>query len=369
MFFKKTVFRFFACCGIMGRKGTGSFMYERIVVGMSGGVDSSVAALLLRDAGYDVVGVTLALTPDDTGAGVEDARRVAACLGIEHRVLDLRDTFRSSVMEPFIESYLHGFTPNPCVLCNRAIKFGAMLDYAQSIGADKVATGHYARTFRRDGRVLLCKADSAKDQSYFLCKLDQHQLQAAVFPVTNMEKDALRQLAAENHLPVAQKKDSQDVCFIPDGDYVSFICRSRGLHPQPGDFVDTQGNVIGQHQGILRYTVGQRKGLGAFGKPMFVTAIDPLHNRVALGEDGMQYASGLAADELNWILFDTPPDEFDCEVRIRFRASPAAAHVRMRDGQAFVYFDEPQRSVTPGQTVAFYDGVAVLGGGTIRKAL
>lgn len=344
-------------------------MKEKIAVGMSGGVDSSVAALLLRDAGYDVIGITLVLVPGALSSGVDDARNVAAKLGIEHHVLDLRDTFRQEVMEPFTESYLHGRTPNPCVRCNQKIKFGAMLQYAQSLGAYRIATGHYARTVTRNGRVLLCKANSRKDQSYFLCMLDQQQLQTAMFPAADLEKEDLRAIAAENHLPVAQKKDSQDVCFIPDGDYVSFICRNRDLQPQAGDFVDTDGNVIGRHQGILRYTVGQRKGLGAFGKPMFVTSIDPLHNRVILGEDGKQYAHGLIADNMNWIAFETPPEEFNCSVSIRFRASPAPAHVRIRSGKTFILFDEQQRSVTPGQTVALYDGGVVLGGGTIQQAI
>ncbi|MBQ7541107.1 MAG: tRNA 2-thiouridine(34) synthase MnmA [Clostridia bacterium] len=344
-------------------------MQERIVIGMSGGVDSSAAALLLRDAGYDVIGVTLSLVPDGVRDGAADARRVADVLGIEHHVLDLRSAFRALVMEPFIESYLCGQTPNPCVLCNREIKFGAMLRYARSLGAEKIATGHYARTVCRDGHTDLFSTDSRKDQSYFLCKLRQEQLAAAVFPLDGLEKAEIRRIALENGLPVAQKKDSQDVCFIPDNDYAAFICKSRALTPQSGEFVDPDGNVIGRHEGILHYTIGQRKGLGAFGKPMFVTAIDPVRNRVVLGENGRQYAAGLTADDLNWIAFDMPAVEMDCEVRIRFRASPAPAHVRVRNGQALVRFSEPQRSVTPGQTVAFYDGDLVLGGGTIIKAI
>ena len=343
-------------------------MCERIAVGMSGGVDSSVAAMLLRDAGYDVVGITLNLTPNCTGAEAQDARRVADVLGIEHHVLDLRDLFRESVIEPFCGSYLRGQTPNPCVLCNRAIKFGAMLRYAHSLGAQKIATGHYARTETRGGRTLLLRANSRKDQSYFLCQLRQDQLSAAVFPVADMEKDDLRDLAEQAGLPVAHKKDSQDVCFIPDNDYVSFLCREYGAKPEAGDFVDTDGNVLGRHQGILRYTVGQRKGLGTFGKPMFVTSIDPVRNRVVLGVDGAQYAAGLTADSLNWIAFDEPPETFRCEARIRFRAQPAPATVHVVGDTVRVVFDEPQRSVTPGQTVAFYDVDVVLGGGTIQSA-
>jgi tRNA-specific 2-thiouridylase len=244
-----------------------------------------------------------------------------------------------------------------------------MLRYAQSLGAEKIATGHYARTEQRGGRTMLLRADSRKDQSYFLCKLQQEQLSAAVFPIAGYEKDALRDLAEKAGLPVARKKDSQDVCFIPDNDYVSFLCRTCGLTPQPGDFVDTEGNVLGRHQGILRYTIGQRKGLGAFGKPMFVTSIDLVHNRVVLGEDGRQYAAGLIADDLNWIAFDSPAESFRCEARIRFRAAPASAEVQLCGDTVRVLFDKPQRSVTPGQTVAFYDGDVVLGGGTIRSAL
>lgn len=343
-------------------------MRERIAVGMSGGVDSSAAAMLLRDAGYDVVGITLSLTPDSTQADALDAIRVAQMLGIEHHVLDLRDLFRTQVIEPFCRSYLHGQTPNPCVLCNPVIKFGAMLQYAQSLGASRIATGHYARTERRSDRTLLLRASSRKDQSYFLCMLRQEQLGAAVFPVAGYEKDALRELAETAGLPVAHKKDSQDVCFIPDNDYVSFVCRRCDLTPQEGDFVDAEGHVLGRHQGILRYTVGQRKGLGAFGKPMFVTRIDPEHNRVVLGEEGSQYAGSLIADGFNWIAFDKPAQSFRCEARIRFRASPASATVQVCDDSVRIRFDEPQRSVTPGQTVALYDGDVVLGGGTIRSA-
>ena len=343
-------------------------MREKVAVGMSGGVDSSVAAMLLRDAGYDVVGITLSLTPHSTENDAADAKRVADMLGIEHHTVDLRDVFRETIIEPFCSCYLRGQTPNPCVLCNRTIKFGAMLQFAQSLGAQKIATGHYAQTKREGGRTLLLRAQSRKDQSYFLCMLTQAQLAAAVFPVSGYEKDDLRLLAEKAGLPVARKKDSQDVCFIPDNDYAAFLMHTCKTQPQPGDFVDTDGNVIGRHQGILHYTVGQRKGLGAFGKPMFVTHIDPLRNRVVLGEEGKQYAGGLVADSLNWIAFEKPGETFRCEVRIRFRASPAPATVTVRNETACVVFDEPQRSVTPGQTVAFYDGDVVLGGGTIQSA-
>ena len=340
-------------------------MHEKIVIGMSGGVDSSVAAMLLRDEGYDVLGVTLLLTPAGTPDGARDAEKVAAYLGIEHRTVDLRETFREKVIDYFADEYLRGATPNPCVRCNAEIKFGAMLRYAESEGASCVATGHYARTQERNGRCCLLRSDSAKDQSYFLSMLRQEQLRAAMFPIAGMEKADLRALARENGLPVAEKKDSQEVCFIPDNDYVSYICTYRGIEPQAGDFVDTDGNVLGRHKGIFCYTVGQRKGLGAFGKPMFVTAIDPLNGRVILGENGQQYAAGLRASGMNWIAFETPPASFRCKVKIRFRAEPADATAEVAGDTVRVRFDEPQRSVTPGQTVVFYDGDLVLGGGRI----
>ena len=231
-------------------------MQEMIVVDMSGGVDSSVAAMLLRDAGYNVVGITLSLTPHGTDADADDARAVAQALGIEHHVVDLRDAFRDAVIEPFCRSYLRGETPNPCVLCNCTIKFGAMLRYAQKLGAGRIATGHYARTGQQGTRTLLLCAQSRKDQSYFLCKLRQEQLAAAVFPVTDLEKDALRSLAEKAGLPVAHKKGSQDVCFIPDNDYAAFLLREYGAEARPGDFTDRQGNLLGQHRGILHYTIG-----------------------------------------------------------------------------------------------------------------
>lgn len=344
-------------------------MSEKIVVGMSGGVDSSVAAMLLRDKGYEVIGVTLLLTPDGNLSGVEDAARVAEHLGIEHRTLDLRPIFREKVIDYFTEEYLQGATPNPCIRCNREIKFGKMLDFARSLGAEKVATGHYASIERNSERYLLKRTNSAKDQSYFLCMLRQDQLSAAMFPIFGMDKTDLRRLALERGLPVAQKKDSQDVCFIPDNDYVSYICHEKNISPTLGDFVDTEGNVIGKHNGILRYTVGQRKGLGAFGKPMFVTAIDAVNGRVILGENGQQYATGLTASALNWIAFDVPPAEFTCTVKIRFRAEPCTAFVRVDGDKAEVRFDTAQRSVTPGQTIAFYNGDTVLGGGRIDTAI
>lgn len=339
---------------------------ERVFIGMSGGVDSSVAAALLKERGYDTVGVTLRLKPGDSADGdIEDAQRVAQAIGIEHRVLDLRAAFKNKVMDYFSAEYLRGATPNPCVVCNREIKFGAMLDYALANGGDYIATGHYASLDRSGGRTKLMRSQSAKDQSYFLCMLSEFQLCHAMFPIDGMEKSDIRDIAQKLSLPVAQKKDSQEVCFIPDNDYSSFI-RSRGFEDMgEGDFIDIQGNVIGRHRGIMNYTVGQRKGLGAFGRPMFVTRIVPEKNAVILGEDGAQYAKEFAVDGIN-VINEKLSGSVDCLVKIRFRAPAAQAHIEFESpNTARVTFSEPQRSVTPGQFAAFYIGDEVIGGARI----
>lgn len=345
--------------------GGGGYM-QRVFVGMSGGVDSSVTAALLKSQGYDTVGVTLRLKPGDAAqTDIEDARRVAETIGIEHRVLDLREIFKEKVIDYFTAEYLRGATPNPCVMCNKDIKFGAMLDYALENGANLVATGHYASLVKTPSGAVLRRSESKKDQSYFLCMLSQFQLSHALFPLDGMEKSRIRELAAQFNLNVAQKKDSQEVCFIPDDDYAAFI-RSHGLCDSgEGDFLDTDGNVIGRHRGIMNYTVGQRKGLGAFGRPMFVTRIVPEKNAVVLGENGTQYLSSFTATDLN-IISPHFKNSIDCEVKIRFRAPAAPAHIELQpDGTAQVTFSEPQRSVTPGQFAAFYLDGEVLGGGKI----
>ena len=339
---------------------------ERVFIGMSGGVDSSVAAALLKERGYDTVGVTLRLKPGDGADGdIEDAKNVAKALKIEHCVLDLRGEFKEKVMDYFAAEYLRGATPNPCVVCNREIKFGAMLKFALENGGDYVATGHYASLDKSGEHTKLLRSDSAKDQSYFLCMLSEFQLAHAMFPIDGMEKSAIRALAEKFSLPVAQKKDSQEVCFIPDNDYSSFI-RSHGFKDMgEGDFLDTQGNVLGRHKGIMNYTVGQRKGLGAFGRPMFVTRIVPEQNAVILGENGAQYAKEFTVEGINAISAQMS-GSFDCDVKIRFRAPAAPAHVEFDSkNTARVTFFEEQRSVTPGQFAAFYIGNEVIGGAKI----
>lgn len=339
---------------------------KKIAIGLSGGVDSAAAASLLLEKGYDVTGIILRLKPDSLAdADISDAQRIADCLGIELRVLDRRDFFRKSVIEPFVAEYLAARTPNPCIECNSIIKFGAMLDYALEIGCDGIATGHYANIEESGGRFLLKKSQSPKDQSYFLYRLTQHQLSHTIFPLEGMEKTEIREIAEKSGLPVAKKGDSQEICFVPNDDYIAYLS-SLGITSPKGNFVDINGNILGTHNGIINYTIGQRKGLGAFGKPMFVTGISAENNTVTIGENGSQYSRCLVADRLNFIVSDSLEEPMRAEVKIRFRAKPAPATVTPgSDGTVNVVFDEPQRSVTPGQSAVFYDGDTVIGGGRI----
>lgn len=329
-------------------------MKEKILIGMSGGVDSSAAALLLKKQGYEVAGVTLDLL--DNSTFTEDAARVARQIGIEHFVLNLKDLFRQKVMEPFAEEYFSGRTPNPCVLCNCEIKFGAMLDFALEKGFDKIATGHYGEIITDEKGVHLKKSASPKDQSYFLSMLTPFQLSHAMFPLNSMTKDETRSLAKEAGLSSAEKKDSQEICFIPDNDYGSFLTKFTGQIPEEGNFVDESGNILGRHKGIIHYTIGQRKGLGVtFGKPMFVIGINPRENTVTLGENGAQYSSKFTADRVNIIEKEYSGKTFEAFVKIRCQAKPAKALVTLRGNEKMeVEFMEPQRSVTLGQLAAVY---------------
>lgn len=343
---------------------------KKIAVGLSGGVDSSAAAQILLEQGYDVLGVILRLKPENGADGdISDAQRIADKLGIELRVADRREIFKTAVIDPFISEYLAARTPNPCVECNYAIKFGTMLNYALENGCDGIATGHYAGIENSGGRFLLKRSKSAKDQSYFLYKLNQFQLSHTIFPLEGLEKEFIRKKAEEAGIHVAEKRDSQEICFVPDDDYITYLS-SKGITSPKGNFIDRDGNILGQHSGIINYTIGQRKGLGAFGKPMFVTNISAEDNTVTIGENGSQYSRGLVADNVNWIAFDSLDAPVTADVKIRFRAKEQPATVTPNsDGTVTVIFDEPQRSVTPGQSAVFYSGDIVLGGGRIIKAI
>ncbi len=344
---------------------------KRVLLGMSGGVDSSAAAALLLEQGYDVTGLTLDLVPNGGAAQmIADARTAARQLGIPHMVLELHDLFGRAVIQPFVDAYLHGRTPNPCIFCNQKIKFGAMLEKALEFGMDYFATGHYARVSEENGQYFLkVAAVPEKDQSYVLYGLTQQQLSHTLLPLGAYSKEQVRAIAEKAGMAAAKKKDSQEICFVPDNDYAAFIAARAGRLPPPGEFVDMAGNVLGQHRGLIHYTIGQRKGLGiALGQPMFVTAIDAANNRVVLGRQGSEYAGALIAEQVNYIAPDTPTAPFVCDGRIRYNGKTGRALVTpLSGGSAKVEFETPVRAITPGQAVVFYQGDTVLGGGTIVK--
>jgi tRNA-specific 2-thiouridylase len=347
---------------------------------MSGGVDSSVAAALLRGQGHEVIGVTMRLLPSDAeGEGprfggccgvdaVVDAKRVAHRLGIPHYVMDFRDVFSSRVIADFAREYGRGRTPNPCVRCNQHVKFDALLTKASQLGAEKVATGHYARVVRRNGAYLLKKGmDRRKDQSYFLYVMTQEQLRRTLFPLGGLTKEEVRCLAARFGLPVADKPDSQEVCFAPEG-YAAFLQERAGVAARPGLIVDARGKVLGEHQGIAAYTIGQRRGLGiASGEPLYVVVIDSEKNSLVVGSRQQTCASELTAAEVNWIP-RAPRGDIIARARIRHQHQEAKAVISSAGGdKARVRFDEPQMAIAPGQAVVFYDDDAVLGGGIIEE--
>lgn len=354
---------------------------ERAIIGMSGGVDSSVAAYLMKKAGYECIGATMRLYDSSTEEStccslddVEDAREVASRLGIRHYVFNFKDDFDRQVIQKFVTSYEQGLTPNPCIDCNRHLKFDRLLRRAQELGCNWVVSGHYAQ-IRQDpvsGRYLLYKAaDRAKDQTYFLACLNQEQMAHIQFPLGGLTKTQVRQIAQENGFVNARKRDSQDICFVPDGDYGAFLQRYTGKTYPAGDFLDLQGQVVGHHRGAACYTLGQRKGLGlAMGAPVYVCAKDMQRNTVTVGPGEALFSPALLAGDWNWYPFPTLTAPMRVTVKTRHSQFEQAATVYPEEnGFARVEFDQPQRAVTPGQAVVLYDGDMVVGGGTITEAL
>ena len=346
---------------------------KKALIAMSGGVDSSVAAYLTQQTGYECIGGTARFLCD-TGTGAEDARAVAARLGMDFYVFDMTQPFRRDVMDKFVGCYEAGLTPNPCVECNRRLKFGALLEQALALECNYIVTGHYCRIMRdpETGRYGLYKAfDTAKDQSYFLYTLTQHQLKHTLFPLGGLSKEEARSIALAQGFVNARKRDSQDICFIPDGDYLAFIRQYTGKDYPGGDFLNENGEVVGKHHGAIGYTRGQRKGLGlAMGQPVYVLHKDMAQNTVTVGSNEKLFTRALIADDWNFFRFDSLTSPLRCFAKARSRMAEQPATVYpMEHGRARVVFDQPQRALTTGQAVVLYDGEAVLGGGTITEIL
>ncbi|ACA44487.1 tRNA 2-thiouridine(34) synthase MnmA [Clostridium botulinum] len=356
-------------------------MKKKVLVGMSGGVDSSVAAYLLKEQGYEVIGVTMQIWQDDEEfiekeggccslSAVADARRVANKIGIPFYVMNFKDAFKRNVIDYFVDEYMEGRTPNPCIACNKFIKFSSFLDKAMAMGIDYVATGHYAIIEKHNDRYIIKKSeDDRKDQTYALYNLTQFQLERTLMPCGQYKKSKIREIAKEIGLRVHNKKDSEEICFIPDNDHGRYIKNRFPNKVREGNFVDKQGNILGTHKGIVYYTIGQRKGLGiAFGKPMYVVDINPFRNEVVLGDLEDLLNTELIAKDINYIPFDTLKDPMEVEAKIRYSQTPSKAIITpIEDGRVRVNFHEKQRAITKGQSVVFYKDDLLIGGGIIEK--
>ncbi len=359
----------------------GTIMADDIVyVAMSGGVDSSVAAALLVEEGYNCAGITLKTFCYNENPGAAqsccslstflDASKVCRKLGISHQVLDVSDFFRDKIITNFVNEYLSGRTPNPCVDCNLFVKFEYLLEKVATTDGTKIATGHYAKIEKNGRRCELRRGvDRAKDQSYFLWRLSQRQLNRALFPVGKLSKEETRRLARDLDLPVADKSESQEICFVPDKDYAGFVKQQVGDKVQPGPIYNLDGEMLGRHKGVAYYTIGQRRGLGlSMNKPVYVAQIDAARNAIIIAENDDLFATSLAADRVNWVSIERPDKPMSVQAQIRYRHPPRPGRLfPLPAGRVEFRFDQPQRAITPGQSVVFYDRDLLLGGGIIDK--
>ncbi|WP_297435124.1 tRNA 2-thiouridine(34) synthase MnmA [uncultured Clostridium sp.] len=354
---------------------------KKVVLGMSGGVDSSVAAYLLKEQGYDVIGVTMQIWQEDTEhtekdggccslSAVEDARRVANKLDIPFYVLNFRESFKKNVIDYFVDEYVNGRTPNPCIMCNKHLKFDELLMKAEGLGADYVATGHYGKIDKINGRHVLVKSeDDKKDQTYALYNMTQYQLEHTLMPCGEYKKDTIREIAKKIGLDVHNKKDSEEICFIPDNDHGLYIKTAVPSKVKDGNFVDKEGNILGRHKGIVYYTIGQRKGLGlSLGRPAYVTSIDPIRNEVVIGPEEDIFKTELICKDVNFMSIENLDTPMTVKAKIRYLARPEEAILTpLENGRVKVTFKEKQRAITMGQSVVFYEENYVVGGGVIES--